>query len=57
MMADTTTCSTGNKALAITAVLHCGGGSENINSCAFNKQRAFRQCSKSKPPKHIAANR
>jgi hypothetical protein len=41
----------------LTAPLHDGGGSENINSCTFNKHCAFRQVSASNPPQRKAANR
>jgi hypothetical protein len=41
----------------ITAPLHYGGGSRNINSCAINKQCAFRQVSASNPPQRKSANR
>ena len=34
-----------------------GGGSANINSCAINKQCAFRQVSASNLPLLLAANR
>lgn len=45
------------KALGITAPLRLWRGSANINSCAFNKQCAFRQVSASNPPQRKAANR
>lgn len=45
------------KKLAITAPLHYGGESANINSCAINKQSAFRQVSASNPPQRKAAKR
>jgi hypothetical protein len=48
---------TDRKALAITAPLRYGGGSANMNSCAINKQCAFRQVSASNPPQRKAANR
>ncbi len=41
----------------ITAPLRYGGGRGNINSCAFNKQRALRQVSASNPPQRKAAKR
>jgi hypothetical protein len=55
MMADTTTYSTDKKALAITVSLRYGGGIENVNSCAFNKQLAFTQGCKSNPPQRKSA--
>jgi len=45
------------KGQQVTAPLHYGGGSANINSCAINKQCAFRQVSASNPPQRKAANR
>ena len=41
----------------VTAPLRYGGGSGNINSCAFNKHCAFRQVSASTPPQRKAAKR
>lgn len=41
----------------VTAPLRYGGGSANINSCAINKQCAYRQVSESNPPQRKAANR
>lgn len=41
----------------LTAPLHYGGGSANINSNAINKQRTFRQVSASNPPQRKAAKR
>lgn len=41
----------------LTAPLRYGGGSANINNCAINKQRAFRQFSASNPPQRKAAKR
>lgn len=43
--------------LVLTAPLRYGGGSANINSCAINKQCAFRQVSASNPPQRKAAKR
>jgi len=37
--------------------LRYGGGSGNINSCAFNNHFAFRQIGASNPPQRKAANR
>ena len=41
----------------LTAPKKNGGGSANINSCAFNKHGAFRQFSASNPPLLLAAKR
>ena len=41
----------------LTAPKKNGGGSANINSCAFNKHGAFRQFSASNSPLLLAANR
>jgi len=41
----------------VTAPLRYGGGSANINSCAFNKHCAGRQFSASNPPQRKAAKR
>ena len=41
----------------LTAPLRYGGGSGNINSCAFNKHCAGRQFSASNPPQRKGANR
>jgi len=43
--------------LGITAPLRYGGGIANINSCAINKQCAFRQVSAFNPPQRKAATR
>lgn len=41
----------------LTAPLRYGGGSADINSCAFNKHGAGRQFSASNPPQRKAAKR
>lgn len=41
----------------VTAALRYGGGSANINSCAFNKHCAGRQFNVPNPPQRKAANR
>jgi len=41
----------------LTAPLRYGEGSANINSCAINKQCAYRQGIVSNPPQRKAANR
>jgi len=45
------------KGQQVTAPLRYGGGSGNINSCAFNKHCAGRQFSASNPPQRKAAKR
>lgn len=41
----------------VTAALHYGGGSGNINSRAINKHCAFGEVSASNPPQRKAAKR
>jgi hypothetical protein len=45
------------KGQQVTAPLHYGGESANMNSSAINKQCAFRQVCASNPPQRKAAKR